>query len=131
MVRNKEQRGENVTKERQERNRRNSERLSEIIVWSIQNHDLWLRLCFGDTDQGIHTHDLNAIIDQCLHREFMEIYYIVLTQVAHVVEIGADWGRLKQFLEVCVDENLTLDMDRIEKAIKQTQEKAGRFEDTL
>ena len=45
-----------MTKERQERNRRNSERLSEIIVWSIQNHDLWLRLCFGDTDPVSYTH---------------------------------------------------------------------------
>lgn len=76
-----------MTEERQERNRKNSERLNEIIVWSIQNQNLWLRLCHGDTEQGIKTHYLNAIIDQCLHRGFMEIYYIVLTKLADVVDL--------------------------------------------
>ena len=110
-----------MTEKRQERNRENSQRLNEIIVWSIQNHDLWFRLCFDDADHGIKTHYLNAIIDQCLHLGFMEIYYIVLTQMAHVVEIGADWEQFIHFIEVCADENLTLDTERIEMTIQQTQ----------
>lgn len=111
-----------MTEERRERNRKNSERLTEIIVWSLKNYDLWLRFCHDDVEEGIEIHSIPYFLDQCLNKGFMEIYYILLIKIAGVVDIAADGEQLIRFLALCVDENLTLDIERIRNTFTEMQE---------
>lgn len=113
-----------MTEQRRERNRKNSERLTEIIVWSLKNYDLWLRFCHDDTEQGMEIPSVTYFLDQCLNKGFMEIYYILLIKMAGIVNIAVDGEQLIRFLELCVDENLTLDVERIQNTFTEVQEAA-------
>ena len=104
-----------MTEERLERNRVNSKRLNQIVVWSLTNSRQWLRICYGDTEGGIGTHHLSALLDECLHQGFMEIYYLILNMVADAVGVDIRMDEFIKFLEASIDKNLTLDVAEIRK----------------
>ena len=102
-----------MTEERRERNRKNSERLTQIIQWSFQHKELWHAICY-ESDRGTGTTTMERIIDVCLHEGFMEIYYILLSRLSHAVEVGMERPHtFLKFLESSIDRDLTVEFDSI------------------
>ena len=107
-----------MTDKRLERNRENSKKLNNIILWSLENREDWLSLCCGDTENGIPMRNITDLIDQCLFHGYMELYYMLLTIVAEAVGVTTHSEKFIQFLEASINEGLTLNTQEIKVALK-------------
>lgn len=101
-----------MTEERREKNKANAEKLAKVIRWSFENKDLWKNFCYED---GCFCP--REMLDQCLHKGFMELYYLTLIKIGDMAEIGIEEpGRFIGFLESAIDRNLEIDMETLREA---------------
>lgn len=113
-----------MTEDRLEKNKINSQRFNDIVVWSIQNLKLWRDFCYDTPDESIPSVHLNDLIDYCTLHGFMEIYYVVLIKISETANIGfiSEMEKFIQFLQLSIDKDITLDMDRITAALGQRKQ---------
>ena len=101
-------------------NRIRSERLMEIILWSIEFRDLWYGLVEPDPHYGITELLAFRLFDQVNHHGFMEIHYILLTKIASMTCSHLMYpDKFVLYLKASMDSDFELDYERIEQAISK------------
>lgn len=91
---------------------KNSENLTEVITWSLENKELWNKLCYSLTDK-MTIEDMGTLIDECKQHGFMELYYLLLAKVGSIIEISISDPRFINFIKAGLDKDVTLDMERL------------------
>lgn len=93
---------------------KNSKKLTKVVSWSLENKNLWCKLCYFPEDD-VTLEDISRLLDECKHQGFMELYYLLLSRVGEVIEHNIHDPKFIKFIKNSLDKDITLNMNELKK----------------